>query len=80
MQKNSLVFIGEAMLELINKSPQTMAKSYAGDVFNTAVYLKRAFPDLSASFLSAIGKDAISEEFKQVVQDEGVNTHLLGVS
>ena len=76
----TFLFIGEAMLELVNKDEYTLAKSFAGDVYNTAVYLKRAFPKMQASFLSAIGSDALSAEFNSIVASEGINTNLLAQS
>ena len=78
--KTKVLFVGEAMLELVKTSANMLAKSYAGDVYNTSVYMKRAYPALSASFLSAVGQDLISQEFVQKAKDEKVNTQIIGVS
>jgi 2-dehydro-3-deoxygluconokinase len=80
MQNSSILFIGEAMLELVNIDKKTLAKSFAGDVYNTSVYLKRAYSDVSASLVSAIGTDALSEEFKQVVLSENIEIKMLAQS
>lgn len=61
--KSSVLFVGEAMLELVNKENNTLAKSFAGDVYNTAVYMKRAYPKLTSGFMSAVGEDVLSSEF-----------------
>lgn len=78
--RTKVLFVGEAMLELVNISQNMLAKSYAGDVYNTSVYMKRAYPKLSASFLSAVGQDLVSQEFVQKAKDEQVNTQAIGVS
>ena len=80
MHNESIVFIGEAMLELVNVDQKTLAKSFAGDVYNTSVYLKRAFPSLNASFLSAIGSDEISTEFMQLAKNEAIDMSLTAQS
>lgn len=78
--KTAVLFIGEVMLELVNTSQNMLAKSFAGDVYNTSVYMKRAYPDLTASFMSAVGKDSLSQEFVQKAKSEQVNTQAVGVS
>jgi 2-dehydro-3-deoxygluconokinase len=78
--KTKVLFVGEAMLELVNTSENMLAKSYAGDVYNTSVYMKRAYPNLNASFLSAVGQDLVSQEFVQKAKDEKVNTQAIGIS
>lgn len=77
---SSLLFVGEAMLELVNKSSDTLGKSFAGDVYNTSVYLKRAFPEFTSKFVTALGQDKLSAEFKQRVADEQIDTHLIAES
>jgi 2-dehydro-3-deoxygluconokinase len=81
-----LVFAGECMLELVNKSDTQLAKSFAGDLYNSSVYLKRAFPQLNVEFMSCIGQDILSIELLQRMQTENVGhqfipqlaTHHLG--
>ena len=62
--KNIFLF-GESMVELLNVSPnaqlpQTLKQSFAGDVFNTAVYLKRVFADMKVNIVTAVGTDEFS--------------------
>lgn len=78
--KTAVLFVGEAMLELVNTSQNMLAKSFAGDVYNTSVYMKRAFPELSASFMTAVGNDLLSHEFMQKAKSEHVNTQAIGIS
>ena len=55
-------FLGECMVELRATEPSTMQQAFAGDVYNSAVYLKRSFPAIEAGMLTAIGKDGLSEK------------------
>ena len=71
--KPNILFVGEAMLELVTKDNATLGKSFAGDVFNTSVYMQRAFPQITTSFMTAIGTDKLSEEFYQSVLQENVD-------
>jgi 2-dehydro-3-deoxygluconokinase len=54
------ICIGECMVELRATGIDTFARSYAGDVYNTAVYLKRSLPAAQVQFLSVSGDDAMS--------------------
>lgn len=55
------VCIGEAMVELSPVGGGLYAKGYAGDAYNTAVYLRRALgDDGEVAFLTAIGDDVES--------------------
>lgn len=78
--KTTVLFVGEAMLELVKKSETMLAKSFAGDVYNTSVYMKRAYPNIESDFLTAVGKDILSQEFIQKVQSESVGTKTIGLS
>jgi 2-dehydro-3-deoxygluconokinase len=53
------------MVELRAVGVDTFARSYAGDAYNTAVYLKRSFPEAQVQFLTAIGDDAMSEAMRR---------------
>ena len=75
-ERNSLLFIGEPMLELRSSSPGTLKKSFAGDVYNSSVYLKQAFPDNNVQLLSAIGNDLLSNEFLAEATSENIDTSL----
>jgi 2-dehydro-3-deoxygluconokinase len=79
MQK--VVLFGECMLELRQGAQSdTLHRSFAGDVYNTAVYQKRAFAQQQVSFMSALGKDVISQELAASCQAEGLTTDLLRYS
>lgn len=47
---------------------------FAGDTFNTAWYLRRLRPDLSVSFLSAVGSDDISGRMLDFMDRSGIGT------
>ena len=61
-----IICIGECMVELHAVGADTFARSYAGDVYNTAVYLKRSLPDAQVQFLTAIGDDAMSKAMRRM--------------
>ena len=69
-----IVIFGECMVELVNRGPDTLSKGYAGDTYNTAVYLKRCARDISVSYLTAIGADFLSDELLFKMGDEEINT------
>jgi 2-dehydro-3-deoxygluconokinase len=54
------------MVELRAVGADTFARSYAGDVYNTAVYLKRSLPAAQVQFLTAIGDDAMSRVMRRM--------------
>lgn len=69
-------FIGECMAEL-KKVDGVLQEGFAGDTFNSAVYLKRTFPKVDSYFISAVGNDPLSEEMVEFAQQESVNTRFL---
>ena len=73
--KNIFLF-GECMIELMTASQEqssnTMKQSFAGDVFNTAVYLKRTFTDVNVHLVTAVGKDQFSLDMIQYVEKENI--------
>lgn len=69
-----VVIFGECMVELVSKGGNDMVKSFAGDTYNTAVYLKRSAPNVSVSYLTAIGEDFLSNELLFAMGDEQINT------
>ncbi|MHC6647277.1 sugar kinase [Alteromonas sp. HB246098] len=69
-------FIGECMAEL-KKVNGVLEEGFAGDTFNSAVYLKRTFPQLDSYFVSAVGSDALSKEMLDFAQSETINTRFL---
>ncbi|KXI30953.1 sugar kinase [Paraglaciecola hydrolytica] len=78
MQK--VVLFGECMLELRQSEANTMHRSFAGDVFNTAVYQKRAFAQQQVSFMTALGQDVLSQQLVDNCKAEGLNCDLVRYS
>ncbi len=82
--KNIYLF-GECMIELMatsqsnspNSLSKTMKQSFAGDVFNTAVYLKRTFADMKVNLVTAVGKDNFSLAMIQYFEHENIGTDLV---
>lgn len=62
------------MVELMQTSNNTMQQSFAGDVYNTAVYLKRGFNNVETHIVTAVGKDKLSDEMRRRFSEEHVNT------
>jgi 2-dehydro-3-deoxygluconokinase len=71
------IIIGECMVELSSRGQHLYYQTFAGDTYNTAVYLKRCNPDLSVSYWTAIGKDAISQQFANNLQEEQLDNTLV---
>lgn len=63
-----------------SKKEAHYAASFAGDVLNFAVYLKRLATSSSVQFLSATGNDALSEQMRSFFSDEGIATELVARS
>jgi 2-dehydro-3-deoxygluconokinase len=68
-----VVCIGECMVELRASAENTFERAYAGDVYNTAVYLKRSLPDAQVQFLTAVGDDATSQAMRDAWHMEGID-------
>lgn len=71
------IFLGECMVELSTLEGGLLQKSFAGDIFNSAVYMKRSLQgEGEVSVLTAIGEDQISMEMEAffIKQGLGVDT------
>ncbi|MCF2948731.1 sugar kinase [Paraglaciecola aquimarina] len=75
MQK--VVLFGECMLELKQTDASSMRHAFAGDALNSAVYLKRQFPQFDVSFMSALGDDSISHQMLEVFAQEGLDNRFV---
>src|ERR1700761_1877084 len=64
------------MVELRPEADGRLKRGFAGDAFNTAVYLKRSAPEIEVAFLTATGDDSLSAAMRQVWRDEGVDDRL----
>lgn len=62
------------MVELRAIDDSTMKQSFAGDVYNSAVYLKRSYPSINSGLITAAGKDGLSEKMIQRFHQESLDT------
>lgn len=73
----SIYLLGECMVELRATDDTTMKQSFAGDVYNCAVYLKRTFKQINTALVTAIGSDKLSERMLQQFQQEQLDTSMV---
>ncbi|WOH35736.1 sugar kinase [Thalassotalea fonticola] len=74
---NSLLIIGECMMELNTQSSNAFSYSFAGDTYNTAVYAKRWQSSLKVSYLTSVGTDATSEKMLDSWSEESIDASLV---
>lgn len=73
-----IIAAGECMLEFRNSKGGSYQRSFAGDVYNTCVYLKRALGvSVDVSFLTTVGNDRLSEEMITAWHQEAIDTSLV---
>lgn len=65
--------IGEAMIEL-SMAGTTADVGVAGDTLNTAIYLRRAAPDVQVDYVTCLGDDPFSDRIRTFVANEGIGT------
>lgn len=70
----SVACIGECMVELGLPRDSAPRVDFAGDTFNTAVYLRRSAPDVAVSYVTALGVDPLSERMLACFAAEGLGT------
>ena len=68
-----IVCIGECMVELRDAGQGLLSKAFAGDAYNTAVYLKRSAPEAQVQFLTVTGEDPLSRAMRDAWRAEGVD-------
>ena len=73
--KAGIICIGEVLIELARANDGRFAVGYAGDTFNTAVYLARA--GIPVGFATALGDDRYSDGILALAAAEGVTTDLV---
>lgn len=73
----TIYFLGECMVELRSIEESVMGQSFAGDVYNTAVYLKRCFGDINTSMVTAVGQDKLSSQMITRFEEEDLGTELV---
>ncbi|QPG05016.1 sugar kinase [Salinimonas marina] len=74
---SSIYFFGECLIELRALQGNLLEQSYAGDIYNSAVYMKRAFPKLPVHIITTVGTDAFSNEMTDRFTDEHLSTELV---
>lgn len=76
---SKIAIIGECMVEVSGPPfSNQLTQSYGGDTLNTAVYLSRLLPTENIYYVTALGKDMISDAMHESWQQEGVATdHIL---
>ena len=76
--KKRMVMMGECMVEMYQLVENVYHQSFAGDVFNTAVYLKRSCEQpVDVQFFTAVGTDLISDKLVRAVEREKLDTQLM---
>lgn len=63
--------IGEAMIEL-SMQGDTALVGVAGDTLNTAIYLKRAAPDVQVDYVTCLGDDPFSAQIKGFIGAQNI--------
>jgi len=67
------------MVELAPAGGDLYRRGFAGDVLNTAVYLKRSAPELDVQFATVTGADPLSGAMRQAWRAHGVGDALAAV-
>jgi 2-dehydro-3-deoxygluconokinase len=75
-----VVCIGECMVELRALGADTFGRSYAGDAFNTAVYLKRCVSGARVQFLTATGSGSLNQSMRAAWRAHGIDEELAFVA
>ena len=74
-----LASIGECMIELRHRDAALLELGFAGDSFNTALYLARlnAADRLAVDYVTALGDDPYSEAMLRAWRAEGIGTDMV---
>ncbi len=76
--KQTLLSIGECMVEMAPTASGDYHLGFAGDTLNTAWYAKRTFgPDWDIAYFTAVGQDAVSQRMTDFIRDAGIRTDLI---
>lgn len=78
MGPQRIACIGECMVELgrLDLAAGSAQVGFAGDTFNTAIYLARLGCDVT--YVTNLGTDAFSDRMVAIMHDEGIATALVG--
>ncbi|NMH97879.1 PfkB family carbohydrate kinase [Pseudonocardia acidicola] len=75
--------VGECMIELTHQGERSLSLGFAGDTFNTALYLARSTrpqdpgPDVRIDYVTAVGDDWYSGQLLAAAAAEGIGTGLV---
>ena len=73
----NIILMGECMVELRRDVNGVIAQSFAGDVYNAGVYLKRTCPSINVQLASQVGSDTLSEQMLAAFVDEDIDSSLV---
>lgn len=68
------VAVGECMVEMAPSGGGQFTMGFAGDTFNTCWYARQLRPDWAIDFVTAVGRDAVSNSMVSMLQDAGLGT------
>jgi 2-dehydro-3-deoxygluconokinase len=76
---HDVICLGEVMVELSlnDATPDTAGVGFAGDTFNTCVYLKRRAPGLTVAYATKLGRDKLSDRIVALMETEKLATDLV---
>lgn len=78
---SNVVVMGECMVEFSPNNTGMLNQSFAGDVYNTAVYLNRLTDkSTNVSILTAVGNDEISNKMLSTFAAEDIDTSMVSIS
>jgi 2-dehydro-3-deoxygluconokinase len=78
---SNVVVMGECMVEFSPNGAGMLNQSFAGDVYNTAVYLKRlTVKATKVSILTAVGNDEISEKMLTSFSAENIDSSMIFIN
>jgi len=76
--KQTLLSIGECMVEMAPTADGHYSLGFAGDTLNTAWYARQTFAeDWDVSYLTAVGEDTISSQMVDFIGNAGIRTNLV---
>ena len=78
MRPKRIACIGKCMVELgrIDLADGSAQVGFAGDTFNTAIYLSRL--GCNVTYVTNLGTDSFSDRIVGIMQEEGIATSLVG--
>ena len=69
-----IVCVGECMVELSPQGSGLFQRNFAGDTYNTAIYLARHRPLDQIDYITAVGDDEISTAMLEEMKRQGLST------